>query len=80
MDKPKLTANTLTDAALEDRQIIANSLLFDGDWYCKTYGFGKYLDAANHYLQIGWREDKNPSPFFKTADYLKKNQGKSLPR
>ena len=48
----------------EDKKIIQNSLLFDGEWYCKTYGFGKYLDAANHYLKIGWREGKNPSPFF----------------
>ncbi len=57
----------------DDKKFIENSLLFDGEWYCKTYGFGKYLDAANHYLKIGWREGKNPSPFFSTADYLKKN-------
>ena len=56
-----------------DKKIVENSLLFDGEWYCKTYGFGKYLDAANHYLNIGWREGKNPSAFFSTADYLKKN-------
>ena len=59
--------------ALEDREVIENSLLFDADWYCKTYGFGKYLDSANHYLQIGWAQGKDPSPFFSTADYLAKN-------
>ena len=69
----KIATNLLTTAEIEDRQIIANSLLFDGDWYCKTYGFGKYLDAAKHYLQIGWLEGKNPSNFFGTADYLQKN-------
>ena len=57
----------------EDKNFIANSLLFDSEWYCETYGFGKYLDAAKHYLNIGWREGKDPSPFFSTADYLSKN-------
>ena len=57
----------------EDKNFIANSLLFDSAWYCETYGFGKYLDAAKHYLNIGWREGKDPSPFFSTADYLRKN-------
>ncbi len=58
---------------MEDKNFIKNSLLFDAEWYCKTYGYGKYLDAAAHYLRIGWREGKNPSAFFSTADYLKKN-------
>ena len=57
----------------QDRQVVANSLLFDGEWYCQTYGFGKYLDAANHYLTVGWAQGKDPSPFFSTADYLEKN-------
>lgn len=57
----------------EDRQIIANSILFDGEWYCKEYGFGKYLDAASHYLKIGWIEGKNPSKFFSTREYQEKN-------
>ena len=58
---------------MTDKDFIKNSLLFDAAWYCKTYGFGEYLDAAEHYLIIGWREGKNPSAFFSTADYLKKN-------
>lgn len=56
-----------------DKNFIKNSLLFDAAWYCETYGFGEYLDAAEHYLTKGWREGKNPSAFFSTADYLKKN-------
>ncbi|MCR5834673.1 MAG: hypothetical protein K6G55_08525 [Selenomonadaceae bacterium] len=60
-------------STLHDRDIISNSLLFDSEWYCKTYGFGEYLDAANHYSNIGWRENKNPSAFFSTEDYLTKN-------
>lgn len=55
------------------KNFIKNSLLFDAAWYCKTYGFGEYFDAAEHYLNIGWREGKNPSAFFSTADYLEKN-------
>mgnify|MGYP002627454976 CR=1 FL=1 len=58
---------------MEDKNFIKNSLLFDAEWYCKTYGFGEYFDAAEHYLNVGWREGKNPSAFFSTADYLKKN-------
>lgn len=60
------------NAEAENKNIIENSLLFDAAWYCENYGFGKYLDAAAHYLNIGWRENKNPSPFFSTAEYLKK--------
>ena len=61
---------------LEDKNLIANSVFFDADWYKKNYGFGKYLDAANHYLTVGWKENKNPSPFFSTAEYLEKNSKK----
>lgn len=58
---------------MEEKDFIKNSLLFDSDWYCRNYGFGEYFDAAEHYLNIGWREGKDPSAFFSTADYLKKN-------
>ncbi len=58
---------------MEEKDFIKHSLLFDAEWYCRNYGFGEYLDAAEHYLNIGWREGKNPSAFFSTADYLKKN-------
>lgn len=58
---------------MDDKDFIKNSLLFDAEWYCRTYGFGKYFDAAGHYLNVGWREGKDPSAFFSTADYLKKN-------
>ena len=57
----------------EDIKLIENSVLFDADWYKKTYGFGKYLDAAKHYLEVGWREGKAPSPFFSAEDYYNKN-------
>ncbi|MBE8954515.1 MAG: hypothetical protein SR2Q5_02435 [Quinella sp. 2Q5] len=56
-----------------DRLCVANSLLFDADWYRQSYGFGEYLDAAAHYLHVGWREGKDPSENFSTADYLAAN-------
>lgn len=67
------TTPNVIAAPPEDREIIANSLLFDAQWYCKNYGFGEYLDAAKHYLLFGWLEGKDPSQFFSTADYLSKN-------
>ena len=51
---------------MNDKDFIKNSILFDAAWYCKNYGYGEYLDAAEHYLNIGWREGKNPSAFFST--------------
>ena len=57
----------------EEKKYIENSLFFDAEWYKKTYGLGKYLDAAEHYLKIGWREGKDPSPFFSAEDYRAKN-------
>ena len=71
--QPPTIAPPAENLELENKNIIENSLLFDAEWYCKNYGFGKYLDAATHYLNIGWRENKNPSPFFSTADYLEQN-------
>ena len=57
----------------EEKKYIEDSLFFDADWYKKTYGLGEYLDAAEHYLNIGWREGKDPSPYFSAEDYRAKN-------
>ena len=51
-------------------EVIRASLLFDEKWYRKEYGFGEYLDAAEHYLVKGWKEGKDPSPFFFGEEYL----------
>lgn len=59
--------------AADDRLVIATSLLFDADWYRRTYGLGEYLDAADHYLQQGWRDGKDPSASFSTKGYLDQN-------
>ena len=70
---PAVNSDTPQIDDADNRHVIENSLLFDADWYRATYGFGEYLDAAAHYLNTGWRDNKNPSPFFSTEDYLRKN-------
>ncbi|MBQ7514769.1 MAG: radical SAM protein [Schwartzia sp.] len=59
-----------TAVTAEDVRVIRASLLFDETWYRRQYGFGEYLDAAGHYLTTGWREGKDPSPFFSNEEYL----------
>lgn len=51
-------------------ETIRASLLFDEVWYHKEYGFGEYMDAARHYFERGWKEGKDPSPFFSNKEYL----------
>ena len=62
----------ITDSLPNEEAIetIRASLLFDGQWYRKQFGFGEYLDAPRHYLEIGWREGKDPSAFFSNEEYL----------
>ena len=56
----------------KDYKLISKSKYFDKKWYLKTYPAVKEtgLDPALHYLTIGWKEGKNPSPNFDTNDYL----------
>jgi hypothetical protein len=57
------------------RQIIAESGLFDGNWYKLKYPDvgGARVDPLDHYMTVGWREGRNPSPMFSTSAYLKAN-------
>ena len=52
-------------------KIIRNSKYFDSDWYKEKYDID--IDPANHYLDIGWKENYNPSRLFSTRDYLINN-------
>jgi hypothetical protein len=49
--------------------------LFDRDWYLETYPdvATSRLDPMRHYLELGWREDRDPSPAFSSKLYLKDN-------
>lgn len=48
---------------------------FDANFYCATYGSpdGDELTLAAHYLALGWRMGRDPSPFFSTGYYLSAN-------
>ena len=61
------SAATLDEEAL---QAIRDSLLFDGAWYRRQHGLGEYLDAARHYLMVGWKKGWDPSPFFSGEEYF----------
>jgi hypothetical protein len=56
-------------------ELIEESSLFDRDWYLRTYPdvARAGVDPADHYLDIGWREDRDPGPEFATSAYLKAN-------
>jgi len=58
------------DELAEQVAVIEGSLLFDEKWYIKTHEFGEYLNAAEHYLTVGWKEGLNPSPFFYNEEYF----------
>jgi len=56
---------------LEQIAIVANSPLFDPDWYCQTYGtLADGLDPIIHYLEIGAHIGRDAGPWFSTSDYL----------
>ena len=59
----------------EDVEAIRASRLFDGEWYLETYPDVKVLgiDPAEHYLWLGARLNRNPSPQFDAAEYLRFN-------
>jgi len=63
------TKNDIDDA----EAIIKSSLLFDEKWYKKEYELGEFVNAAQHYLEKGSKQGKNPSRFFNTQKYLKEN-------
>lgn len=51
--------------------LIANSSLFDEDWYVKTYHIPKEKSAIAHYLKKGWKLGYSPSCMFDGVRYLK---------
>lgn len=59
----------------EDVARIKESGLFDAEWYLRTYPDVRLLqmDPVEHYLWLGARLGRNPSPQFSTAGYLEVN-------
>jgi len=71
----KLFSIILFPYALKRRQkvrLIKSSRLFDQDWYLKNYPdvFKAGLDPAEHYLDHGGFEDRNPDPSFSSRWYF----------
>lgn len=50
---------------------VARSPIFDDVWYAKQISGLSPSRAAAHYLSTGWREGRDPSPYFSTSWYLK---------
>lgn len=59
----------------DDVEVVRASALFDAEWYLETYPDVKALgmDPVEHFLWIGARLNRNPSPEFNTAEYLALN-------
>ncbi|WP_419729509.1 hypothetical protein [Lichenicola sp.] len=79
MAAPAPTAGIATPVVLTSvtgSPIRAISLLFDPDWYLKTYPdvAAAGLDPIRHFFEDGAREGRNPNAFFKTEWYLAQNQ------
>ncbi|MBS0359761.1 MAG: hypothetical protein JSR98_00155, partial [Proteobacteria bacterium] len=62
-------ATARADAA-QVRAVIATAL--DGDFYRTLYPDlqGRVADIVRHYSESGWREGRDPAPWFSTAAYL----------
>lgn len=55
-------------------QLIQESIFFDPDWYLEQYpDAAAESDPARHYLEVGFREGRDPGPCFSTLNYLKAN-------
>jgi len=58
-----------------DEDLIRVSGLFDAAWYCETYPDipAAGADPLIHFANWGWREHRNPNPYFVTRWYLLQN-------
>jgi ubiquinone/menaquinone biosynthesis C-methylase UbiE len=68
---PTASSNKVSD----QHKTIAESGLFDADWYLTTYPdvAAAGLDPIDHYLNHGASEGRNPGPGFDTIWYLSEN-------
>jgi hypothetical protein len=48
---------------------------FDANYYYSEYDDILHVDdALDHYIQLGWREGRNPAPWFKIKDDVEKKE------
>jgi len=75
-EKLKQYANALRYQFNDDYKIIDRSGIFDRDYYLTRYPdiAEAGVDPLIHYLDVGWREQRDPNPLFCTAFYLGRNQ------
>lgn len=78
LPRPALPIDELTTAyekneIAESLMALINERLFDAAWYLEQYPEAQSspLSPFFHYLKIGWKEGKNPSPRFNVESYLK---------
>lgn len=66
----------MTDKPLSTETLIANSGLFDAEWYQATYPdvTESGLEPLVHYLKIGSRLKRDPGPSFSARRYLETNK------
>lgn len=59
----------------DDYDLIENSGFFDREYYLERYADIRdaHLDPLVHYIKVGWREGRDPSPLFSTSGYLADN-------
>ncbi len=57
-------------------RLIKKSKYFDKNWYLAQNNDVKIsgVDPIRHYLNIGWKEGRNPGPDFNTNNYLKAHE------
>ena len=57
-------------------RLIASSELFDRKWYLRENPDVRVqgADPVRHYLDVGWKEGRNPGPDFNTVWYLAVNK------
>jgi glycosyltransferase involved in cell wall biosynthesis len=55
--------------------IVQSSILFDAEWYVERYPdvVQAAVDPAEHYVDHGWREGRDPGPNFSTSGYIQNN-------
>lgn len=59
----------------DERELLKNSDLFDGDWYLETFldVAALRMDPVDHYLWLGAKLMRDPGPQFSTRQYLSAN-------